>query len=267
MKNTSPKLQVLISTHCATGIERVAAMSMPKVDGVGYLVVCQSEQVELPENLRNREDVEVHFIDGKGISANRNAGLRLAKAPVVLFCDDDVDCFAEGLQKVMRVFDADPTLDYAAYRHIGDDNRRYPSAESPLRPRSWHRHYPYSFEIAVRTESVRRNDLSFSVLAGINAPYLGAGEENLFTYHALEKGLNCKFFPITICRHNGLTIGARPQTPAVLRARGAVLRVLYPGSSFLRSIRLAIVLKGGFMRNLRYMLQGRRYAAEHRDEL
>lgn len=37
----TPRLQILISTFAADGLHRVAAMNLPELDGIGYIVSCQ----------------------------------------------------------------------------------------------------------------------------------------------------------------------------------------------------------------------------------
>lgn len=255
------KLQVLVSTYGHEGLARVREMTLPHVPGVGYLVVCQGERCD---SGIARDDVDVRFIDGRGLSANRNAALDMATAPVVLIADDDLHYTATGLKHVMDAFDRDAALSLAAFMHEGADARTYPPAECDLRPsRPGRRHYPYSFEIALRLGDVRRHNLRFSELAGINAPFLGAGEEDLFVHHALEKGLRGRFIPKVVVRHPGHTTVMRTPTPAVARARGAVLRILYPRTALLRMARLALTHGVPW----RHMWQGWLYAGRHRREL
>ena len=82
-------LQVLISTCSPEGISRVAAMALPAVEGVEYLVMWQRhEGGEVPETLAERPDVRVMRSGRIGLSANRNDLLDVATADAVLSAVD-----------------------------------------------------------------------------------------------------------------------------------------------------------------------------------
>ena len=85
-------LQVLISTCSPEGISRVAAMALPAVEGVEYLVMWQRhEGGEVPEALDERPDVRVMRSERIGLSANRNDLLDVATADAVLIAVDACD--------------------------------------------------------------------------------------------------------------------------------------------------------------------------------
>ena len=83
-------LDIAIVTHRPEGIARVAAMNLPVIDGVRYVVSWQShEEAPVPESLV-RDDVEIHRFDGRGISLNRNHAYDHCRADIVLNADDDL---------------------------------------------------------------------------------------------------------------------------------------------------------------------------------
>ena len=83
------KLEVLISTLGADGIRRTAAMNLPRMDEVGYLVGWQMPEGEIPEELR-RPDIKILTKEERGLSRNRNMLLGNASAEIVLIADDDL---------------------------------------------------------------------------------------------------------------------------------------------------------------------------------
>lgn len=260
------KLQVLICTWRADGLARVAHMTIPPVKDVEYIVSCQSLPVRIPSELQ-RPDIRVCFSDSVGLSKNRNHALSLATAPIVLIADDDLHYTPQGLKRVIDAFDRNPGVDIATFKYAGPDKRRYPSRECRLRRHLFGTHYPVSFEIAFRRENLIRSRLRFSELAGINAPFLGAGEETLLYIHALGRGLNVRFFPEVIVHHPRRTTGFRGPTPKVMRARGAVQRFAHPFTGLPRLLYMAHRLPGDFRTNLHHLWQGWVYAGRHRAEL
>lgn len=217
-------LQVLIATHQPQGIERVAAMGLPRVPGVSYVVSWQQHGgAPVPASLTGRGDVEVWRLERGGVSANRNNAIDHATADILLMADDDLVYTSGQLEAVMRTFEDNPGLDYASFRYEGG-GKSYPGAECGLAelPRGF---YQTTFEVAVR----RGAGLRFNEEFGPGAPYLGAAEDEMFLLTARRKGLDCRFFPITVARHPGLTTGNRPVTnPAVTRAYGAFIALSWP---------------------------------------
>ncbi len=252
--SSAPSLQIVIATCGADGLHRTAAMHLPRLPRVAWLVECQTAGgagLVIPQVLR-RPDVEVRFNATRGLSANRNMMLRDATAPYVMIADDDLEFSSDGIVRLLETMDANPGISLFCFRHDGPGRRRYPAAEKELRAYALRRHYPCSFEIALRVNDVRDKKLEFNELAGIGAPYLCAGEEDLFVFGLLKSGLRGRFYPFTVTTHRGLTTNDRNDSPAMWRTRGAVLRKLHPLTWPLRVIR--------HPRHLLHMMQGVVYA-------
>ncbi len=262
----NPKLDVMICTCGDKGLEKVAAMNLPAVDGVRYLVSCQSTPCRLPDTLI-REDIEVRYSDTRGLSNNRNEALSMVTAPYALIADDDLKFRPEGLSSIIDIFERNHDVDVATFRCVYPFEKVYPPGQHDL-ARNYRNYYLTSFEIALRTDAVRRCRLAFTPLMGIGAPYLHSGEENMFVLSALRSGLCGRFFPVTIAEHPGVPTGEREIASAgVLRAQGA-----YISQAFGLTIVPRIVLKAWrsghdtpvrFMRNLMYVTEGAIYGMRH----
>lgn len=261
-----PRLDVMICTCGGNGLEKVEKMHLPSVDGVRYIVSCQSECRELPAGLQ-RDDILVRFNDSKGLSNNRNFALSLATAPYALVADDDLVFKAEGLADIIHIFDSHPDVDIAAFRCEYPFDKTYPPGEHDLAD-NYRNYYLTSFEIAVRMEAVRRCSLRFSPLMGIGAPVLTCGEENVFVLSALKQGLNGRFFPVTIAVHPDVPTGERETaTPGVLRAQGAYIWLAFGITVVARMMLKAWRTPGCFLRNLMYISQGVVYGMRHGKQL
>lgn len=155
------KLEVLISTLGADGIRRTAAMNLPRMDEVGYLVGWQMPEGEIPEELR-RPDIKILTKEERGLSRNRNMLLDNASAEIVLIADDDLTYTPERLREVIRVFEEDASLELATFRYDGADVKSYPAGECELRIPLPKGYYLTSFEMALRrtvgTGSLRFNE-------------------------------------------------------------------------------------------------------------
>lgn len=264
-----PKLSVLIATCRPAGIERVVAMNLPEVDGVHYWVSWQMhENLPVPEPLASRKDVTVLRADTIGLSKNRNNLLESATGDVFLIADDDLRYTSTQLVDVIRAFDENPDVDYASFMFTGADVKVYPSHACSLWPVPKN-FSQTSFEVAIRNNS-RTSRLRYNPFFGLGAPVLRSGEDELFLISAIQQGLDCRFFPIIITHHEGLTTGTRKITDnGVLKASGAVIAVQYPLTSILRiplkAYRLHKSGQASFGRSLINMLRGMAYLMMHRE--
>lgn len=269
MLNPKPRLSVLIATCRPDGIERVVAMDLPVVDGVHYWVSWQMhENLPVPEPLASRKDVSVLCTDTIGLSNNRNNLLENAEGDIFLIADDDLRYTSDQVRSVIDVFDENPEIDYASFMFTGADAKVYPSHVCHLWPVPKN-FSQTSFEVAIRN-NFRTARLRYNPFFGLGAPVLRSGEDELFLISAIRLGLNCRFFPIIITHHEGLTTGNRKITDnGVLKASGAVIAVQYPFTAFLRiplkAYRLHKSGQSSFLRSLRYMTYGVYYLLRHRE--
>ena len=258
--------EILISTH--TSLENAAALPLPVISGVTYRIMCQCDDAAavatpLPPTLA-RHDISVSFVAGKGLSANRNALLDIAQADIIILTDDDITYDHDALAMILNNLDREPDLDFLAFNCLSNGRRLLPA--SARRVSSARHMYMPMCCIAIKRTAL--GDLRFSTLAGIGAPWLEAGEDDLFVYSMMRHGLKGLYLPVNACIHPGPSTGERRQTPGTLRARGAVMHIIHPRTWLPRCLRLAITLTGqGFIANMRYMMQGRRYARLNRELL
>lgn len=220
----TPRLQVLVCTT-ARRLGHIDFDSWPTVDGVAYLVSCQN-----PDGLKlktpPRRDIEVKFFANTGLSVNRNQAMAAARGNIVLIADDDIKFSAEGLKAIIDIYHREMDLDFATFRSIQPEQRVYPPHGFDLSLHYPHYH-PISFEISFRRSAYMGAGLKFCELAGIGAPYLCAGEEELLLNHALRRGLRGRFYDIAIVEHPEATTSVRfAGEDAFLRTKGALLRVL-----------------------------------------
>lgn len=269
-KESDVRLQVLVVCY-SRRLEDMRPEQLPAVPGVEYLISCQNPDnldLEAAADRMRRPDVKVFFNPGRGISNNRNASLVLASAPYILLGDDDLTYNSEGLSDVIKTFDSDPELDVLTARCIMPDEKNYPPSGHNLRV-SFSFYQPCSVEIAVRRQAWRDSGVAFSPLLGVNAPYLGAGEEDVFFHKLLKKVRGARFLDTVLCTHPGSTTGPREAaTPRVLRSKGACLRIIYGNfESLLRFLVEARRSPAPFFKALGCYLQGYFYSIRHRHEL
>ncbi len=259
-------LDVAIATWKADGINRVVAMNLPRCNGVRYVVSWQAAQgLDVPAALLNRDDVSVYTTDVKGLSNNRNNAVEHCTADIVLHGDDDLTYTAEQLQAVRNAFEQWPDVEVATFRYEGEHTKCYPAvvADLAVMPKNYS---VTMFEIAVRRNSAA-GMLRCHPAFGPGSPFTASGEDEILLLTARRRGLNCKFFPITITTHHGPTTGSRRITnDRVLHGMGAVIRLTYGLSSLprivLKSFRMSRSGQCGLLKGLVGLLRGWHYAAK-----
>lgn len=224
-------LEILIST-IDNGINSVPDVLTTPMKGVSYLVSWQQSGdvalQDIPEILRYRDDVKVITIKGKGLSRNRNNAIKHATGDICLIADDDVRYNPLRFRSIMETFEEHPSLDVATFKYESYTNhKRYPSAtfDISVRPRGY---YVNACEIAFRRKAVQ-GVIEFNENFGHGVEELPYGETELFINDAVAKGMKCFFFPRVIVSKEASTENpTKVSRPAILMARGAVLRALYP---------------------------------------
>lgn len=225
-------IDIAVATHRAQGLERVSAMLQPPRSGVRYIVSWQHCDGSIPAAL-SRPDVELHCFDGEGVSANRNNALRNCRADIVLMADDDLEYAPGFIDNIFNAFNSNPEIDFATFRFTGNC-KSYPSTELPLPP--WPRNYSVTtFEIAARREALLKSGVTFDTRFGPGSGVFESGEDEIFMLTMLRRGLKGRFFPVTICRHEGMTTGFRTEiSREIAHGFGGVIGMMYPVSGALR---------------------------------
>lgn len=231
MNGDLPSLDLAVVTHGTEGIERVARMVLPPIDGVNYVVSWQNHQnAPVPVSL-NRSDVQIYRLTEQGISRNRNNAMANCHSDIVLFADDDIVYNKESLRQVREVFLQHSEMDLATFRSEHGDMSRFPAVETRLRQKLPTGYYVASIEICFR----RNPHLRCCEELGIGAKVFHGGEDEMFLLSAIKRGLDCRFFPITICAHPHESTGTKARmTPGNLMASGCVIALSYPWSAWLR---------------------------------
>lgn len=253
-----PTLEILICTFGSDGLSRAASMTLPRLEGVSYLLSIQNpggEPLFMPDSLR-RPDVRWVVTSTSGLSNNRNEAFRVSRGDILLIADDDLHYTSDGLQAVRQHFIDRPADDFATFMHTGGDNKWFPSEPFSFDSKPPRGYYLTSFELAVRRASLRPG-MCFSPMFGIGAPYFQACEEDVFLMHMLRSGLHGSFNPVVVARHPAVSTGVRRATPGVLRAQGACMRLRHGTlMGFLHLLRDVPRRPAPFFESLRYMAEG-----------
>ncbi|MBQ0163720.1 MAG: glycosyltransferase [Bacteroidales bacterium] len=251
------------------GIVRVEDVLQAPQEGIHYIVSYQytdERYLELiPAHLRERSDVEIHTINGKGLSANRNAALSKATADIIVFADDDARFTPDSFATVRRVFEEHPHLDVAFFKastYTGKSLKTYPEAARPIT--ALPSDYTISaIEMAARRTSVQGR-ISYDERFGLGAPFLTCGEEEVWITDALRMGLSMHYFPIKVVETSTMLKRSLVYVDAgVQRSKGAFCYYTMGWRAWLHCLKFAISgTRQGychFLPMMRHLAEGIRY--------
>lgn len=270
----APRASVLVSTRgrpeqvveCARGILATTR------DDFELLVVDQS----LPEDAAKAkaavgDDPRLRWIEtrSQGLSVSRNIGLFEARAPLIIFTDDDCRVEPDWVPTMIEAFAADPQLGllFGAVLLRPEDRAAGYAAEfePPLRA-TFQGEFPdirapwgVGANMAIR-RAVFDKVGTFDEVLGAGAP-LHAGEETDLTIRALSAGFKLVHTPQVRVLHLGIRQGA--DAARILRGYGIGL-----GATLGKHVRLgtagaaamlARLVKKQGTRSVRNLVQGQRH--------
>ena len=255
-------LEVLVCTFDG-GIDKVADVLLPPMADVRYLISFQYSDDSYKHRLSslqfNRKDVRVISVRGRGLSANRNHAVANAVGDILLLADDDVRYKEIYFRRILECFITNPQLDIACFQaETLDGNPFKPYAATSFSYSNQpHGTWFSSVEIAFRRKAAcPRFDERF----GLGAPFLCAGEEEVFLLQAFRNGLDIHYYPEVVVRTESHTTGRRFfASPAMQRTKGAVLCLIHgPFGAWIRCLKFSLrhIRQSNPLRTLYEMTRG-----------
>ena len=223
-------LDILICT-IDEGILRVPEVLMPPRDDVRYVVSMQytSEGMKkrVPQVLRERGDVVLTFLEGRGLSRNRNHAFEHSTGDIRLIADDDNRYTDEGIDHIFEAYKEHPETDiicFAAESYEGQPMKVYPTKTMEYWEAFRQGYFPTSMEMTMR----KGVDVKFDERFGLGAERLCAGEEDVWMKDATDKGYRTLFVPQVVVRSRYETTGSHLVGNSRLQmSKGATFRHLF----------------------------------------
>jgi len=239
-------IDILICT-IDDGITSVPSCLMDEEEGVGYVVSFQytdSKFLQLvPEVLRQRTDVTLTTLEGRGLSANRNNAIAHSQADICVISDDDCRYTPERLSKLKDAFARHEEADVLMMQALGPDGqllRPYPECSFNMQcpPKGY---YPISIDLAFKRECMV--DIPFDTRFGLGSQYMEGGEEGVWVETAKRMGKNVLYVPQPLAQtmehpKSGDAIFGNPRK---LFAYGALSYFVYGPTAVLRCLKFAVV--------------------------
>lgn len=182
------RLQVLVSTMHQTDYKLMKKMNIQS-DAI-FINQCDRNEFEKFEYKGNA----IFFLsfNERGIGLSRNNALMRATADICLFADDDVGYIDNYREIIIKTFQSNPDADIIVFNVLSTNPAREEYIILKEKRLRFYNCLRYgTFRIAIRTESIRKKNMYFSLLFGGGAKY-GSGEDSLFLMESIKKG--CKIY-------------------------------------------------------------------------
>ncbi len=157
---------------------------------------CDRNAVECVEH--RGHTVTYYSFNERGVGLNRNNTLMRSKADICIFADDDMIFYDNYEEIIKNAFMDNPDADVLCL-NIDDEPQIRPKNRKVFRVR-WHNYGRYgAARIAIRRENVIKNGIAFNLSFGGGTEY-SQGEDTLFLFECLQKGLHVYAVPVTVAK-------------------------------------------------------------------
>ena len=188
------KLEVLISTLNDNPKSLIKKMNI-QTDAI---IVCQCDRFGYEEVIKNKNKIRIYYFAERGVGLSRNKALLGANADIVLCADDDEILKNNYEQKIIEAFKKNDKADMIVFNiEAKNSNRIIYNIKKNKRIHKYNCLRYGAVRMAFKLNKVRKANISITLLCGGGSQY-GSGEDSLFIYDFLNKGLKVYSMPLTI---------------------------------------------------------------------
>ncbi len=211
-------IDILICT-LDDGIKKVPNVLMPLQDGIRYVVSMQwtDEAVlaHVPACLKERSDVTLTYLHGRGLSRNRNNAIAHASGDVLVMADDDNRYKTEFINNILSAYKSHPEADVITFQ--AQDLEGHPLHA-----------YPAPYVCSVEMTFKRGVAIPFDERFGLGSTRFCSGEEQVWIKDATDAGMRIIQVPCPIVMTPSATTGTRfLESPLLQQSKGATFRYVY----------------------------------------
>lgn len=253
-------LQVLISTMNQKNYKLLEKMNINSE----AIVINQCEKNQKNKIKLNQFDIAWVDTDERGLSKSRNMAIDTSNSDICLLADDDliyVDNYKDIISEQFKLY---PEADIITFQVEGIE-KKFKNYHSKSRKLNYITSMKVSsVEIAFKSETLKTEGIRFNETFGSGAKYF-MGEENIFLYDSLKKGLRLQYVPIKIADlHTEDSTWFTGYDKEYFIAKGAVFTAMSRSFSMLLIVQFALRKyklykeKNTVYTVIKYMLEGRK---------
>lgn len=215
---------------------------------------------------KGNQKIKFISVKERGLSRSRNRAIEESEADICVISDDDFVYYDNSSEKIVDAYRKYKDADIIAfYFHSSNERQR-----KKFNNRSGKINYLTSLklcsaQITFKRKSLLENNIKFNENFGAGAEKYKSGEENIFLYECLRKGLKIYIEPVYILKLEERNEGSawfEGYNKNFLQAKGAVYYQMTPSLYWLLNIQFAIRKRKLYKNNNINVFQGIKYMFE-----
>lgn len=185
MKKIEEKLQILVSTMNQDDKSLIKRMNIHS----DAIIINQTDSFSKETWNENGNNFEWYNLEERGGGLSRNNALLRATGNILLFADDDVR-YIDNYEKIIQTeFEKRKDAELILFNVESTNKNRPEYIDQKFHKVHFYNYLRYgTFRIAVKKNSIRKHNISFSLLFGGGSKY-SSGEDSLFLTECLKKNM------------------------------------------------------------------------------
>lgn len=189
------ELEILISTMNQSNYELLKRMNIKNKATIINQIT--DNKINPPQSIQNDNLNFINVYD-KGLSRSRNLALSMATGDIVVIGDDDLYYYDDFANTIITSYENNKEADIIifCFDNTGKTNKNFSKSAKKIGYLGSMR--VNSVQITFKLKSIREKGIQFNELFGTGSSNYQAGEENIFLFECLKKGLKIYFEPQSI---------------------------------------------------------------------
>lgn len=182
----SISIETLVSTmKCRNCVELYKKMNIQN----NAIIINQTNYTSLEKALLNENNISIYSFPERGIGLSRNNALMRSTSEICMIADDDMEYYDSYTKKVENAYKKYPDADMILFNVRVFKNGNVKEAISEDHKINKFNSLRYgAVTFSFKREKILAENIFFSLLFGGGAKY-GSGEDSIFLWSCLEKGL------------------------------------------------------------------------------
>lgn len=162
------------------------------------VIINQTIKEEVKVIKKGEQTIKFISVNEKGLSKSRNRAIENANADICVISDDDFKYYSDASQKILEAYEKYKDADIIAfyYHTTGRQQKRFNNKTEKVNHLNSLK--ICSAQITFKRKAIEENNIRFNEDFGAGADKYNAGEENIFLYECLKKGLKVYIEPVYI---------------------------------------------------------------------
>jgi glycosyltransferase involved in cell wall biosynthesis len=186
------KLNVLLSAMHLDNYKYIDTLNIT----TDCVVINQCDKNDIQIVSDNGRKIKFISVTERGLSRSRNMAISNSDADICILCDNDVEYQPDYESTILKAFEINQGYDVILF-FVKNNPSSKPYSVKQRRVSYLLTMKASSYEIAFRRKSIEDKDIKFNTLFGAGSKY-SMGEENIFLYDCLKKGLKVYYVPLKI---------------------------------------------------------------------